>query len=120
MLVTLQRNTCAQFVGDVVDELVLASGLVGGLVTPGDIEQAFVALALTLCLQLFGDFCELFSVWCADESQHFRLQLHEVQILLCHAVSDVTSEMEAYHAARNIVHKYEAILSDPFIAMSFY
>ena len=36
------------------------------------------------------------------------------------AVSDVTSEMEAYHAARNIVHKYEAILSDPFIAMSFY
>jgi PAS domain-containing protein len=36
------------------------------------------------------------------------------------AVSDVTSEMEAYHAARNIVHKYEAILSDPYIAMSFY
>ena len=28
--------------------------------------------------------------------------------------------MEAYHAARDIVHKYDAILSDPFVAMSFY
>ena len=36
------------------------------------------------------------------------------------AVNDVTHEVEVYHAARDIVHKYEAILSDPFVPMSFY
>lgn len=36
------------------------------------------------------------------------------------AVNDVTREVESYHAARDIVHKYEAILSDPFVPMSFY
>ena len=36
------------------------------------------------------------------------------------AVNDVTHEVEVYRAARDIVHKYEAILSDPFVPMSFY
>ena len=64
-----------------------------------------------------------------DEEPHYlNFQGHAICELdengrpayVINAVSDVTSEMEAYHAARNIVHKYEAILSDPYIAMSFY
>ena len=64
-----------------------------------------------------------------DEEPHYlNFQGHAICELdengrpayVINAVSDVTSEMEAYHAARNIAHKYEAILSDPYIAMSFY
>ena len=36
------------------------------------------------------------------------------------AVNDVTREMEIYQATRDIVHKYEAILNNPFVPMSFY
>lgn len=36
------------------------------------------------------------------------------------AVNDVTREKDIYQATRDIVHKYEAILSDPFVPMSFY
>lgn len=36
------------------------------------------------------------------------------------AVNDVTQEIEIYQAARDIEHRYNAILSDPFVAMSFY
>ena len=36
------------------------------------------------------------------------------------AVNDVTRETEIYQATRNIVHKYEAILNDPFVPMAFY
>lgn len=36
------------------------------------------------------------------------------------AVNDVTREVEIYQATRDIVHKYEAILNDPFVPMSFY
>ena len=64
-----------------------------------------------------------------DEEPHYlNLQGHAIcepdengrPAYVINAVSDVTSEMEAYHAARDIVHKYDAILSDPFVAMSFY
>lgn len=64
-----------------------------------------------------------------DEEPHYlNLQGHAIcepdehgrPAYVINAVSDVTSEMEAYHAARNIVHKYDAIQSDPFVAMSFY
>ena len=64
-----------------------------------------------------------------DEEPHYlNFQGHAICELdengrpayVINAVSDVTSEMEAYHAARNIAHKYEAILSDPYIAMSVY
>lgn len=36
------------------------------------------------------------------------------------AVHDVTHEVEVYKAARDIEHKYEVILSDPFVAISLY
>jgi ABC-type amino acid transport substrate-binding protein len=36
------------------------------------------------------------------------------------AVNDVTQDVKIYQAARDISHRYEAILSDPFVAMSFY
>ena len=36
------------------------------------------------------------------------------------AVNDVTQDVKIYQAARDISHKYDAILSDPFVAMSFY
>ena len=36
------------------------------------------------------------------------------------AVNDVTQDMRIYQAARDISCKYDAILSDPFVAMSFY
>ncbi len=36
------------------------------------------------------------------------------------AVNDVTQEVKIYQAARDISCKYDAILSDPFVAMSFY
>jgi hypothetical protein len=36
------------------------------------------------------------------------------------AVNDVTQDVKIYQAARDISRKYEAILSDPFVAMSFY
>ena len=36
------------------------------------------------------------------------------------AVNDVTREMEIYQATRDIVHKYETILNNPFVPMSFY
>jgi PAS domain-containing protein len=39
---------------------------------------------------------------------------------IINAVNDVTQEVALYRAARNIVHKYNAILDDPFVAMSFY
>lgn len=39
---------------------------------------------------------------------------------IINAVNDVTQEVALYHAARDIVHKYKAILDDPFVAMSFY
>ena len=64
-----------------------------------------------------------------DEAPHYlNFQGHAIcepdeegrPAYVINAVSDVTSEMEAYHAARDIVHKYDAILNDPFIAMSFY
>ena len=64
-----------------------------------------------------------------DEDPHFlNFQGHAIcepdedgrPAYVINAVSDVTSEMEAYHAARDIVHRYDAILSDPFVAMSFY
>lgn len=36
------------------------------------------------------------------------------------AVNDVTQDVKIYQAARDISCKYDAILSDPFVAMSFY
>ena len=39
---------------------------------------------------------------------------------IINAVNDVTREMQIYEATRDIEHRYEAILNDPFIAMSFY
>ena len=36
------------------------------------------------------------------------------------AVNDVTQDVKIYQAARDISRKYDAILSDPFVAMSFY
>jgi ABC-type amino acid transport substrate-binding protein len=64
-----------------------------------------------------------------DEAPHYlNFQGHAIcepdengrPAYVINAISDVTSEMEAYHAARDIVHKYDAILSDPFVPMSFY
>ena len=39
---------------------------------------------------------------------------------MINAVNDVTQDMRIYQAARDISRKYDAILSDPFVAMSFY
>ena len=64
-----------------------------------------------------------------DEAPHYlNFQGHAIcepdengrPAYVINAISDVTSEMAAYHAARDIVHKYDAILSDPFVPMSFY
>ena len=64
-----------------------------------------------------------------DEAPHYlNFQGHAIcepdengrPAYVINAISDVTSEMDAYHAARDIIHKYDAILSDPFVAMSFY
>lgn len=36
------------------------------------------------------------------------------------AVSDVTHDVEEIHIAHDIMHKYDTILSNPFVAMAFY
>ena len=64
--------------------IVLVGGLVGGLVTPRDVEQALVALALALGLQLLGNLDEAVSLRCADKLQHFRLKLHLIKTVLCY------------------------------------
>ena len=64
-----------------------------------------------------------------EEEPHYRnLQGHAIceydedgrPAYVINAVNDVTDEVELYHAARDIVHRYDAILNDPFVAMSFY
>ena len=63
-----------------------------------------------------------------DEPHYLNFQGHAIcetdengqPAHVINAVNDVTEEVEIYHAARDITHRYEAILSDPFVAMSFY
>ena len=63
-----------------------------------------------------------------EEPQYLYFQGHAIcetdengqPAYVINAVNDVTQEIEIYHAARDIEHRYNAILSDPFVAMSFY
>ena len=49
-----------------------------------------------------------------------ELDVHGRPAYVINAVNDVTQDMRIYQAARDISRKYDAILSDPFVAMSFY
>ena len=74
---------------------------------------------------------ELNKRWNSGTEKHPRylhLQGHAILELddngrpayVINAVNDVTQDMRIYQAARDISCKYDAILSDPFVAMSFY
>ncbi len=64
-----------------------------------------------------------------DENPHYlNFQGHAIcetdengqPAYVINAVYDVTREVEEYQATRDIEHKYEAILSDPFVPISLY
>ena len=62
--------------------VVLVSRLIGGLITPCDVKQTFVALLLTNIFQSFCYFSELILVRCTDKSQHLRVQFCQLRIVL--------------------------------------
>jgi PAS domain-containing protein len=63
-----------------------------------------------------------------EEPHYLNFQGHAISELgedgrpayVINAVYDVTHEVEVLKAARDIEHKYDVILSDPFVAMSLY
>ena len=64
--------------------IILMGRLIDGLVSPGLIKQALVAILLTYVFQFLGYFCKIVSLRSTDQSQHFSLQFHDMNIILCH------------------------------------
>ena len=65
--------------------IVLMRGFVDGLIAPRFVVHTFDAFLLTFVLQGFGDFHELLSVGCTDQSEHFCLQLRQTCVFNSHS-----------------------------------